>query len=104
MELFIEAFGSSVILFVLVFLLYWIIDYIKKVLEDKLQDIYIQPIALVVGTIISTGIMYNYDFKPLDLGVSKLILVDYLIQGAILASLAGSIYDKFFKKPDIYID
>ena len=103
----IEGLGTSAILLVLVFLVYWVMEWIKKVLKDKLDDIYTQPICLILGTLISTGIMYNYDFKPLNLGDSKLILVDYLVQGAILASLAGSLYDKFFKKTeptDIFID
>ena len=94
MDTVIAAIGSPLIVIVLVVLLYWSTDWIKRVLKDKLNSVWIQPIALVMGTILAAFILYTYDYRPLDLGEAKYLIVDFILQGAMLAALSGILYDK----------
>ena len=98
MEAILGAIGSPLIVLVLVAFVYWSTSWIKRVLKDKLNEVFVQPIALVVGTLLAGFILFNYNFRPVDLGISKYLVVDYLLQGALLAALAGTLYDKYLKK------
>jgi len=93
-----ELFGKPVIVIVLCFLIYWITSWIKLVLKDKLQAVWIQPIVYTLGTCIASLVMYNYSFIPLDLGEARFMWMSYLIQGAALSGLTGFIYDKYLDK------
>ena len=97
-ELILEKLNVTALVLVLAFFLYYIMEWIKLVLKDKLQDVYVQPISLAVGTGIASFVMYVYDFVPIDLGTAKFVWVSYLVQGCLLASLTGVIYDKFLDK------
>ena len=73
------------------------LEWFKRVFE-KMDSKWLQPLSLLVGTILATGGFYLYDFRPLDLGEPKIVLLDFIVQGAALAALAGTIYDKFLDK------
>ena len=94
MDTILTAIGSPLIVTVLVVLIYWITDWIRRVLKDKLASVWIQPIALLIGTILAAFVLYTYDYRPVDIGEAKYIVVDFILQGAILAALAGVLYDK----------
>lgn len=97
MEAIVRALEAPLVVVVLVFLVYWLMEWIKRVLV-KLKPIWVQPISLLVGTLVSGFVLYTYDFRPLDLGVARFALVDFILQGAVLAAVAGTFYDKFMDK------
>jgi hypothetical protein len=80
----------------LIFLNYWIMEWLKEALPVK--EIFKQPISLIVGTVISTVVLYNYNFRPIDLGIPNSVILDYFLQGALLASVTGVFYDKLFRR------
>ena len=98
MDTILTAIGSPLIVTVLVVLLYWSTQWIKRVLKDKLNSVWIQPIALLIGTILAAFILYTYDYRPLDLGNAKYLIVDFILQGAMLAALSGVLYDRIGSK------
>ena len=96
MNLIIEALDTPILVIVLVFLIYWIMKWVKEI--AALKEEFKQPVSLVIGTIISSLVLWIYDFRPIDLGTAKYVWADFLLQGIMLASLAGVFYDKFMKK------
>ena len=95
MEL-LELFAKPALVLVLVFLVYWAMEWIKEVVpvHENLK----QPLALLVGTVISGFVLFNYDFHPVDFGDSRFLVVEFLLQGAFLAAMAGVFYDSIMKK------
>jgi len=96
-ELLVDKIDATALVMVLVLFVFWVMDWIKRVLKDKLREIYIQPVALVTGTLVSAFILYAYDYRPIDLGMARFLFVDFVVQGGLLAALAGTFYDKFMK-------
>ncbi|MFA6258977.1 MAG: hypothetical protein WCX79_04805 [Candidatus Paceibacterota bacterium] len=98
MELILDKINMSVLTLILVAGVYWVMEWIKLALKDKLKEVYIQPIALCVGTILTGFIMYTYNFVPVQLGPARWEIVNYFFQGGLITALAGVIYDKFLDK------
>ena len=98
LELLFSKLEVAGILFALVFLVYWVMEWIKLVLKDKLKEVWVQPIALCIGTLIMSFVMYVYGYRAIDLGVAKYVWVDYAMQGALLTGVTGFIYDKYLDK------
>lgn len=96
MDIIVELFGESLLVVFLAYGVYWLTEWVKKVL--KLPEVLYQPIALVLGTLLCTGVMFNYGFRPLDFGVSKWILGDYIFQGMLISAFSGYLYDRFFRE------
>jgi hypothetical protein len=107
LEVVFKAIGTPLIVLVLVLALYWMTEWIKSMLTKTdsegnktsvIDSRFIQPICFVVGTLLASGIMILYDFRPVDLGVARVPILDYFVQGGLLAGLSGALYDKYFKK------
>lgn len=88
--------GNIALLSVIALVVYWVMEWIKRVLPLTAE--WKQPVAYLVGTIISAGIMFNYDFRPLPLGEPKYVIMEYFIQGLVVAALSGFLYSQFFEK------
>ena len=97
-EIFLDKLTVTALTLVLVLVVYWTVEYIKLVLKGKLNDIYIQPISLGVGTIVASFVMYSYNYTPVDLGTARWEIVNYFVQGLLLTALSGVLYDKFLDK------
>lgn len=101
MDIIINAFGDSLLVVFLAYGVYWLTEWIKsfltKVLKSPVDSVYHQPIALILGTTLCTLVMFNYDFRPFDFGLSKWVLGDYIFQGMLISAFSGYLYDKFFK-------
>lgn len=95
MDIIVNAFGDSLLVVFLAYGVYWMTEWVKKVL--KVSEVYHQPIALVLGTLLCTVVMFNYGFRPFDFGVSRWVLGDYIFQGMLISAFSGYLYDRFFK-------
>ena len=98
LDLLVDKVEVTTLVAVLVLFIYWVVEWVKKVLKDKLSPVWIQPISLLISTILASFVLFTYDFRPLDLGIAKYIVVDFILQGALLAALAGVFYDKVMQK------
>lgn len=92
--------GKPAIVVVLVFLIYWLTEWLKRVLKDKLQSVWIQPITFVIGSAVAGFVMYAYDFVPVKMGEIRAGFewTSFMLQGMFLAAITGFVYDKFMEK------
>lgn len=95
MDMIVDVFGNSLLLVFLAYGVYWLTEWVKTAL--KIPKIWYQPVALVLGTLLATGVMFNYGYRPLDFGVSRWVLGDYIFQGMLVSAFSGYLYDKFFR-------